>query len=367
MEAIDILVIDRKIQDSFLKEEEELSKYRLKKNTIEKILKDNSKISNNIKLNLQEELKQLDSLIKKGYELEEYYFYLMDTSQIIEQYKKLLVKPMKITFFGKSKQSEHTMEKDELTRLYLENIKKYCYTHVLNQEDMKQKTCTNCDLKNIVNIVDTKTTVCVDCGLQTELTSDSSSFKDSSRVNLSCKYTYESRIHFRDCVNQYQGKQNTTIPDIVFKNLEKQFELHGLLNGDEKTVTNTRFSKITREHIYLFLRETGHSTHYEDVFLIHYKLTGKKPNDISHLEQQLMEDFDILINLYDKKFKQLRKIDRKSFINTQYVLFQLLRRHKYMCKKEDFNMLKTLDRKSFHDDICKELFEELGWNFTPTF
>ena len=67
------------------------------------------------------------------------------------------------------------------------------------------------------------------------------------------------------------------------------------------------------------------------------------------------------------KFKRDAKFDRKNFINTQYVLFQLLRRHKYMCKKQDFNILKTIDRKSFHDDICKELFEELGWNFTAIF
>ena len=63
-----------------------------------------------------------------------------------------------------------------------------------------------------------------------------------------------------------------------------------------------------------------------------------------------------------------KKIDRKSFINVQYVLFQLLRRHKYPCKREDFNILKTLDRKAFHDDIMKELFEELNWNFfSPQF
>ena len=34
------------------------------------------------------------------------------------------------------------------------------------------------------------------------------------------------------------------------------------------------------------------------------------------------EDFDKISNLYDKKFKFTGKIDRKSFINTQYVLFQ---------------------------------------------
>ena len=36
-------------------------------------------------------------------------------------------------------------------------------------------------------------------------------------------------------------------------------------------------------------------------------------------------------------------------------------------KKEDFNILKTIDRKSFHDDICVGLFAELGWNFSHTF
>ena len=73
--------------------------------------------------------------------------------------------------------------------------------------------------------------------------------------------------------------------------------------------------------------------------VIYFNITGKKPNDISHLEPNLLDDFDVLTNLYDKKFKRDAKFDRKNFINTQYVLFQLLRRHKYMCKKQDFNKL----------------------------
>ena len=117
-------------------------------------------------------------------------------------------------------------------------------------------------------------------------------------------------------------------------------------------------------HILLFLKELGYANHYENVHLIHHVLTGKKPHDISNLEDQLLDDFDILTDLYDKKYKD---INRKNFINTQYVLFQLLRRHKYPCKRQDFNILKTIDRKSFHDEVCKNLFEQLGWNFTALF
>jgi hypothetical protein len=71
-----------------------------------------------------------------------------------------------------------------------------------------------------------------------------------------------------------------------------------------------------------------------------------------------------ITDLYDKKYKNS---ERKNFINTQYVLYQLLRRHKYPCRKEDFNILKTIDRKYYHDTICADLFMALGWNFQALF
>ena len=99
------------------------------------------------------------------------------------------------------------------------------------------------------------------------------------------------------------------------------------------------------------------------MILIHYHITGKKPDDISHLEHTLLSDFDLLLDTYDKYFKH--KIKRINFISTQYVLYQLLLKYKHPCRKEDFVILKTTDRKNFHDEICGELFEKLGWNFTP--
>jgi hypothetical protein len=92
-------------------------------------------------------------------------------------------------------------------------------------------------------------------------------------------------------------------------------------------------------------------------------ITGVKPVDISHLEEQLLDDFNILTELYST----IKHIKRKSFINSQHVLYQLLRRHKFPCDKDDFIVLKTTDRKHFHDEITKELFETLGWNHVPYF
>lgn len=209
--------------------------------------------------------------------------------------------------------------------------------------------------------------VCEKCGFTPEQNnvSTSISFKDINRVNLASKYLYDRITHFKDCINQFQGKQNCTIDKSVYDDLIRQFLLHDLIPENHATIPKeTAFQRITKEHIMLFLKDCRHTKHYEDVVLIHSYFTGIQPPDITHLENQLLHDFDQLTCLYDKKHRQQ---DRKNFINTQYVLYQLLKRHKFPCKKEDFNILKTIDRKFYHDDICKSLFEELHWNFNPTF
>jgi hypothetical protein len=140
-------------------------------------------------------------------------------------------------------------------------------------------------------------------------------------------------------------------------------ESHHLLSGNKNTPQEIRYAKVTRDHILMFLKELKYSKHYENVILIHFNLTGKRPDDISHLEEALLRDFDILVEAYDKHFRS--SVSRVNFISTQYVLYQLLLKYKHPCKKDDFMILKTIDRKSFHDNIAQELFSILGWNHSP--
>jgi hypothetical protein len=372
---IDILTIDSEIRKSFEEEEEKLEIYQEKVNKL-KSLSNNTELSLKIRNDILYEVEILGKKIEDIQTSNSINFYIMEISPILNKYKEVLKKPLKISFFGKKTNDNSIFkEKDELITKFLEIASKYKDNLPLNieKDDRKKKKseisphhlCENCDSKSGLELLDGKTYICHQCGFEKEILGIMSSFKDTTRVNLSNKYTYERRIHFRDCMNQYQGKQNSSIDHQVFDDLEHQFELHGLLIGNKNLSKEERFKNISKDHILLFLKETGHTKHYEDVFLIFYKMTGKKPDDISHLENKLIDDFETLSNLYDKKFKhdKNKKIERKSFINIQYVLYQLLRKYKHPCKKEDFNILKTLDRKSFHDDIMKELFEELNWNF----
>ena len=353
---IDILQIDEKIRKMLLDRAKKLPELQAKLKDVEAGLQNVTKESARkelitAKLSL---IKCIDNYMKK----EDYNFYVINTISLIEKYKKILNTPVKLNFMGKK--TKKNKNKKVIEKEYLKIAASYINLKI--KEKDTQIKCVNCNNSKNFEIIDRNTYICTICYSQQNIMKHNSSYNDIDRVNISTKYMYDRKVHFRDCIKQYQGKQNCTIPEKVYNELEEQFRLHHILIGDKNTDKKLRFKNVTKNHILLFLKVLGHSNHYENVNLIHYTFTGIKPDDISHLEDKLLDDFDNLTELYDKRFKYIK---RKNFINTQYVLYQLLRRHKHKCKKEEFIILKTIDRKFFHDEVCKELFQLLGWNHTP--
>lgn len=361
---IDIISIDNKIQNQLKMEEDKLDKYKETLRDIDRLLQ-NASLEKCTRNKLLRSKNEYIAKIKDLEDNQTYNFYLTETMPIIARYKDILKKPVKMSFLSKHAPVKNE-EKESIIREFLNIAKKY--TNIEQEErseDEAKENCEYCKGKNLVysdNVL-----ICLLCGYEFDVGNNPLSYKDISRTNILQKYTYERRSHFRDCINQFQGKQNCKIPPEVYTDLEEQFRKHNLLVGDSSTPKEERFSKVKKEHVMLFLRELKYDKQYENINFIYSQMTGAKCYDISHLEEQLMSDFDTLVNLYIKKFKYEKKIARKSFMNINYVFYQLLNKNKYHCKKEEFNILKTIDRKTFHDDVFKELFEELGWNHVPFF
>lgn len=362
MTDVDILNIDAEIKHNFQCERDKLGRYR-------EIYTELCYLNNQIGLNhnkIQKKCNELKNKIDNIKNDIDYNFYIAETLPYIEHYKRILNTPIKVNFMGKPILNNE--EKNNLISKFINIVQKYVYISIDAKKgkssDMKI-ICDDCGNTQNFDNPENNIYICLECGIEHKIPVNTYSYTDIDRVNISTKYTYDRIIHFRDCMNQYQGKQNCTIEQYVYNNLIEQFESHHLLEGDSTTPIKERCKNIKHDHITLFLKELGYTKHYENVNLIHHVLTDKKPDDIGYLEEILMDDFITLTELYDIRFKQEKQIERKSFINTQYVLYQLLCRHKHPCKKEDFNILKTIDRQSFHDEICKELFEELGWNHIP--
>lgn len=363
MSEQDILSIDSVIREKFEEELRQLPKHQSKLKDLERALK-SAESNKRLYKNIQSAHKTLTEYIERIESRSEYHFYIANSVCLIEKYKRMLKVPIKMNFMGRP--IKENKAKRALIKEYIEIASKHIRIDRSGKSKSKYKynnvSCSNCSNKKEFDIIDKNTYICTLCYAQQTIMKHNSSFNDIDRVNISSKYMYDRKVHFRDCIKQYQGKQNCTIPDAVYKELEDQFSRHHLLEGDSKSPNEYRFKNITKNHILMFLKELGYSNHYENVHLLHHTLTGIKPDDISHLEDQLLDDFDALTVLYDRLFKH---INRKNFINTQYVLYQLLRRHKHPCKKEEFIILKTIDRKFFHDEVCQQLFSELGWNHTP--
>jgi hypothetical protein len=291
-------------------------------------------------------------------------FYILNVTPILEKYKHELSKPIELSFMGEEEVTPNATL-TTLTDEYIKIARKYQPDLMIKYTSKNKEACTTCS--RCSEYVDAHVSVCSSCGMEKDIVHLSFSYKDADRINITSKYTYDRRVHFRDCINQFQGKQNSTIKPIVYEKLIEQLNLHNLVTEGENLPKTVKYHRVTKNHIAMFLKEIGYSKHYEDINLIYHTLTERPLPDISHLESKLMADFDILSHAYNEQYVKTRKIERKNFINTQYVLFQLLRRHKYECSRNDFNFLKTIERKCFHDDICSELFKQLGWNFTNIF
>lgn len=371
---VDIMGIDYEIKELFENDKLKIPIYKQQLEDLKSALRSSKDLSHRSTKNLED---SIEKLTKKIYNIEQEIdkqYYTSESIPIIMEYEEILKTPVKINFMGKKPKCNR--KNKEITDKYISVASKYKNIPIQHKEKSYKMICPNCKNKKDFEM-DDNVYACIHCGCQQEDITHTSSYKDIDRVNISAKYTYDRTIHFRDAMNQHQAKQNCTIDHQIFKDLEVEFESHHLLVGNNNTPREKRFSKITKQHIYDFLKELGRSKHtqsekqfytkhYENVNLIHFNFTGKPADDIGYLEDDLMNDFSQLIELYDKIYKQDDdKMNRKNFLNTQHILYQLLRNRKHKCNKEDFNMLKTNDRKCFHDEICENLFSRLGWNYEP--
>lgn len=298
--------------------------------------------------------------------------FVAETFELVNDYKNLLRNPVRLTTPGiKCETSEL---KAKIEQKYLDIVHRILLKLRWYEVDTgivgKQKgahecpTCGNVDT-TLFETDDVGRKTCLECSSVIATLETGNGHLDFNRATVTGKFIYNRVLHFQDSIKQYQGKQNCKIPPIVYTHLDAQFSSYRLLNdSDDRRI---KYSKITKHHVNMFLK--AYPKQYENINVIYTTLTGKSGEDISHLEGKLIEDFKELVNLYDRMHgkDKVEELDRKNFLNVQYILFQLLKRYDYPCNAEDFSMLKTAERKLFHDQVCSKLFATLGWNFTKTF
>ena len=368
----DIIFIDKKVKKKLREEKENISDLEKKKKKLIRKLKQTKGYRD--RLNINNDICDIEIYIRDVLDDFHISMYITRTMHIINQYNDLLEKVVEKDFVsGVTKNPDcaklNKTKKEDLVDEYLLIASEYIDIKPIQVNIKKiKKNCTLCDSSDELVENTDYTTVCYNCGNEIKMIKNNPTYKDIDRVNITNKYKYDRISHFKDIMNKYQAKQTNTINDQVFSYINEQLESHGLLVNSP--ISSVKYSKVNKSHISMFLKEGGFSENYDDCVLIYCSITNTKPPNISHIEQSIMEDFEKLIKTYNSmkstsdSFVGTKK--RKNFLNSQYVLYQLLRRHKYRCKKEDFNILKTRDRRIEHDEVYMKLCDELKWTFIST-
>jgi hypothetical protein len=112
----------------------------------------------------------------------------------------------------------------------------------------------------------------------------------------------------------------------------------------------------SRTLMFKALKDTGNSHYYDHINLILHEMWCWKLPDITHLEDQIMDDYDKSQRVYEALPK-----DRKSSLNSQFRLFKHLRRLGYPCKSRNFRIPTTHDILEFHENMWAKICEVLDW------
>ena len=241
--------------------------------------------------------------------------------------------------------------------------KKYYEKCVLNinepelNKETNNRICKDC--KNNEFDIDYRNAliICINCGLcepYIDTGINSINYDDTSHLQpVTQPFSYQRKNHFKEWLNQLQGKEVTVIPDSVVNLV--------LLEIKKERITNSE--DITSDRIKKYLKKLKLNKYYEHIPNLINLITNKPPLTISN------EFEEVLLELFDKiqePFKKYCPTNRKNFLSYSYTLHkfcQLLGKTEYLVY---FPLLKSREKLYEQEKIWKDICFELNWNFIPS-
>ena len=193
--------------------------------------------------------------------------------------------------------------------------------------------------------------ICYNCGLTACYNiSNTPEWNYSETHEYFKPYSYKRTNHFKEWVNQIQGREGTFIPPEVINSL--------ILEIKKERLTDK--SLITYCKIKEFLKKLKLNKYYEHIPNIIHKITDNKQLIINpELEAKLVTMFNRIQEPFDKHCPKNRK-NFLSYSYTLYKFFQLLDKKEFLIY---FPLLKSREKLFEQENIWKNICKELNWDF----
>lgn len=297
--------------------------------------------------------------------------YSRKSKYLMEEYKKIGPISTIISFTSNLKESEIISPENEeqqtyrhkIISEYLEIARKYISIDLLRKIP-NSNSCPLCGISyDEIELIEDEsgTTTCPNCGLEKIHIVKTQFYSDNSRVNNS-KNNYEDRANFYKVLLRRQGKQVNKPAKELYDKLDEYFISRGLPTSkgynEMPLLPDGTKENSSKELMYEALANMGCSGYYDDIDLICSVFFGWYLENLTHLEDSIMKDYDD----FQQTFRDLPDREgRKSSLNSQWLLYILLKRRGINCKSKDFKIPSTPSILEYHKMKTKETYEKLKW------
>ena len=259
---------------------------------------------------------------------------------------KSIEKKVDNNFLKDSKQSKEKMYESYSIRIGDEQLM------IDQQDDGTIEHCFHCGIERMLFMSDGKM-ICPNCGDEKFILidSDKPSYKEPPR-ELSY-FAYKRINHLNEWLAQFQAKESTDIPQEVYDKI--------LLELKKERMED--ISQLSTHKLREILKKLKLNKYYEHVPHIINRLNGVPPPTIS---REIEEELRRMFKEIQMPFHKFCPKDRKNFLSYSYVLhkfMQLLEMDEFLpC----FMLLKSREKLHQQDQIWKKICEYLRWEFIPS-
>lgn len=290
---------------------------------------------------------------------QEYNQYMDRAKKILLEYKNIKTQ-LGAKIYGQEQvvSPEQKTRRKELVDSYMRIVEDYIDIEICHKPIVIPQICHNCGSDDLETGDGLR--ICNVCQTTREVYTKDSYYNSGKKVNMVTKGNYEDRDNFHKAIKRFQGKQPNKLPQDLFYKLDEYFSSYKLPTCNEvksRPLSERKGGKLNKDTMYTALSRINYSGFYEDINLICHLAWGWELPDISHLEEQLMQDYDESQKIYNE-IKE-----GHSSPNVQYRLYRHLQRLGYPCKDTDFKMIKTEEILVDYEDRWKQICQRLGWQY----
>lgn len=222
----------------------------------------------------------------------------------------------------------------------------------MKESKQRAKVCV-CGSTNFIHDSSSSNEICTECGISEYILSEELGFKEEQEIDKNITYSYDRKNHFNEWIAQFQAKESTSVPTEVIEQLKLEFKKQRI----------TYASEVTHGKVRALLKKLKLNKYYEHVPYITTIINGINP---PCMPQALEDKLRLMFCHIQGPFQKHCPGDRKNFLSYSYVLYkfcELLSEDSYL---KCFPLLKDKSKVYKHDQIWKNICDELKWEYIPT-